>query len=244
MQYKHGFIYKFFFLFTLFFSFSSQASVVINGTRVIYPGNEKEITVKLSNKGSQPVLVQSWIDDGDQNALPENINVPFFLTPPINRIEPNKSQTLRISYAGNKEKAKSEESVYWLNVLEIPPAPKADDNKVSNNLQIAFRTRIKLFYRPEAINNKFDAAKSAEELIWSIENGKLIAHNQSPYFVSLISITLGNENQQEIVKGEMIAPNQSKQFEFKNRNLINSGNTLSYEYINDWGAVNTVNYSL
>lgn len=244
MQYKYGFIYKFFFLFIFLFSFSSQASVVINGTRVIYPGNEKEITVKLSNKGSQPVLVQSWIDDGDQNALPENINVPFFLTPPINRIEPNKSQTLRISYAGNKEKIKSEESVYWLNVLEIPPAPKAIDNKVSNNLQVAFRTRIKLFYRPEAINNKFDAAKSAENLTWSIENGKLTAHNQSPYFVSLISITLGKENQQEIVEGEMIAPNQSKQFEFKNRNLINSGNTLSYEYINDWGAVNTVNYSL
>ncbi|MEW2740624.1 fimbrial biogenesis chaperone [Providencia sp. PROV130] len=244
MQYKHGFIYKFFFLFIFLFSFSSQASVVINGTRVIYPGNEKEVTVKLSNKGNQPVLVQSWIDDGDQNALPENINVPFFLTPPINRIEPNKSQTLRISYAGNKEKAKSEESVYWLNVLEIPPAPKADDNKVSNSLQVAFRTRIKLFYRPEAINNKFDAAKSAEELIWSIENGKLTAHNQSPYFVSLISITLGTENQQEIVDGEMIAPNQSKQFEFKNRNLVNSGNTVSYEYINDWGAVNTVNYSL
>ncbi|EMT6576925.1 fimbrial biogenesis chaperone [Providencia rettgeri] len=244
MQYKHGFIYKFFFLFIFLFSFSSQASVVINGTRVIYPGNEKEVTVKLSNKGNQPVLVQSWIDDGDQNALPENMNVPFFLTPPINRIEPNKSQTLRISYAGDKEKTKSEESIYWLNVLEIPPAPKVNDNKVSNSLQVAFRTRIKLFYRPEAINNKFDAAKSAEELIWSIENGKLTAHNQSPYFVSLISITLGTENQQEIVDGEMIAPNQSKQFEFKNRNLVNSGNTVSYEYINDWGAVNTVNYSL
>lgn len=244
MQYKYGFIYKFFFLFTLLFSFFSQASVVINGTRVIYSGNEKEVTVKLSNKGIHPVLVQSWIDDGDPNALPENISVPFFLTPPINRIEPNKSQTLRISYTGNIEKSKNEESVYWLNVLEIPPAPKAIDNKVSNSLQVAFRTRIKLFYRPEAINNKVDAAKSAEKLTWSIENGKLTAHNPSPYFISLVAISLAKGNQQEVIEGEMVPPHQSKQFEFKNRNLINSGNTVSYEYINDWGAVNSANYSL
>lgn len=65
-------------LFTLAFSaFQSQASIVVSGTRVVYPGNEREITVKLSNTGKTPVLVQSWIDKGDVEARPEKIQVPF-----------------------------------------------------------------------------------------------------------------------------------------------------------------------
>ncbi|HBA9701628.1 TPA: fimbria/pilus periplasmic chaperone, partial [Escherichia coli] len=34
----------------------ARASIVISGTRIIYPENEKEITVKVSNPGKLPVL--------------------------------------------------------------------------------------------------------------------------------------------------------------------------------------------
>jgi hypothetical protein len=50
----------------------AHASVVINGTRVIYPSDEREVTVKLSNEGSLPALVQAWLDDGDPRALPQD----------------------------------------------------------------------------------------------------------------------------------------------------------------------------
>ena len=52
-------------------TFPVQAGVVINGTRVIYPGDEKEITVQVSNNGQRPVLVQSWLDTGDSEATPD-----------------------------------------------------------------------------------------------------------------------------------------------------------------------------
>lgn len=100
-------------------SYAASASVVITGTRVIYPSDAREVSVKLANKGKKPVLIQSWIDDGDVKAKPETIHVPFILTPPINRVEPDKSQTLRISYTG-KLLPTDRETVYWLNVLEIP----------------------------------------------------------------------------------------------------------------------------
>jgi|SRR5471030_2145405 len=73
-------------------SVSSWASIIITGTRVIYPSAEKEVTVKLNNVGVYPVLVQSWIDNGDVNAKPENISVPFILTPPINRVEQGQTE--------------------------------------------------------------------------------------------------------------------------------------------------------
>ncbi|PJI52023.1 molecular chaperone EcpD, partial [Methylobacterium radiotolerans] len=48
------------------------------------------------------------------------------------------------------------ESVFWLNVLEIPPKDKANQNL----LQMAFRSRIKLFYRPAGLKGKAEDAPS------------------------------------------------------------------------------------
>lgn len=36
-----------------------SASSIINGTRFIYPSDEREITVQVDNKNSYPVLLQS-----------------------------------------------------------------------------------------------------------------------------------------------------------------------------------------
>ncbi|MDR2227367.1 MAG: fimbria/pilus periplasmic chaperone, partial [Providencia sp.] len=203
------------------FSFSSSASVVISGTRVIYPEKEREVTVKLSNEGRSPVLVQSWLDRGDVDSKPENINVPFLLTPPINRINPEKSQTLRISYSGG-DLPSDRESVYWLNVLEIP---QTKSDAAQNRLQVAFRSRIKFFYRPEGL--KGNATEAAKGLSWSARNGHLLVNNQSPFYVSLVSITASYAGKKTVIDGEMIAPFSSKEFAAK------SGiNAIIYEYIN------------
>ncbi|HIF2548603.1 TPA: fimbria/pilus periplasmic chaperone [Salmonella enterica] len=39
----------------------SSAAIVINTTRVVYPQNEREVTVRIDNQGKGPVLLQSWI---------------------------------------------------------------------------------------------------------------------------------------------------------------------------------------
>ncbi|WP_043219895.1 fimbrial biogenesis chaperone, partial [Burkholderia gladioli] len=78
----------------------ADASVVIGGTRVIYGAGEPEVTIKLSNEGQSPALVQSWVDAGDTKSEPSTTKVPFVVTPPISRIDPSKSQTLRIVYTG------------------------------------------------------------------------------------------------------------------------------------------------
>ncbi len=40
----------------------AQANVVISGTRLIYPAKDWEITVKTTNMGKEPSMVQVWID--------------------------------------------------------------------------------------------------------------------------------------------------------------------------------------
>jgi len=121
---------------------SAFASVTIIGTRVIYPASEKEVTVRLDNRGDQPALVQAWIDNGNPNEAVDKINVPFVLLPPVFRMEANKGQTLRIVFTGANLPA-NKESIFWLNVLDIPPRDKSLANQ--NQLQMAIRSRIKLF---------------------------------------------------------------------------------------------------
>lgn len=59
------------------FSSSSIADIVISGTRVIYKSDQKSVNVRLENKGNNPLLVQSWLDTGDDNAEPGSITVPL-----------------------------------------------------------------------------------------------------------------------------------------------------------------------
>lgn len=219
----------------------AQASVIVNGTRVIYDGKEREVSVRLTNTGTQPVLVQSWIDNGEQNAKPDRITTPFTLTPPINRINAGKSQTLRISFTGTPVLPQDKESVYWLNVLEIPSSHK---NNKDSKLQIAYRTRIKLFYRPDTLSDRSKVTEAAEKLKWSVSGDKLTATNNSPYFISLVSVKFKNQEKSGSVEGEMVPPLGNYDFKLPKSLRPGTGTTLIYEYVNDWGALKKVEYTL
>ncbi|MEI2628525.1 molecular chaperone [Erwinia aphidicola] len=206
-------------------SLPSFASVVIGGTRVIYPAGQKEVTVKLDNVGKSPVLIQSWIDNGDAEAKPDNISVPFILTPPINRIEAKKGQTLRLSYSGTPLPA-NKESVFYLNVLEIPAKDKA--LQAENLLQMAFRSRIKLFFRPAGLTgNANDAVKA---LSWTAGSNGVSVTNPTPYHVSLVEVVLGAKK----VEGQMVAPGGSQSFVLPG---ARAGSELKFSSVNDYGAI-------
>lgn len=204
----------------------SSASIVIGGTRVIYPQAEKNISVQLTNEGDSPVLAQSWIDEGNSDASPETLQVPFLLSPPINRIEPKKGQTLRISYTGKTLPA-GRESVFWLNVLEIPSKAKSADNM----LQMAFRTRIKVFFRPSGLTGT--STQAAEQLSWSMSGNQVKAVNASQYHVSLVRVGIKGDTHKP-VEGKMISPAGSELFSIPG---ASRGKTLSIQWVNDYGAI-------
>lgn len=208
------------------FSANTLASVVISGTRVIYPSNAKEVSVKISNGGTSPVLLQSWIDSGDSDAKPSAIKVPFVLTPPMNRVEAGKGQTLRISYVGGTLPM-DKESVFWLNVLEVPAIAKA--KIAENRLQMAFRSRIKLFYRPAGLpGNANDAAKA---VTWSSQGNRLLAANPTPFYASMVNLEVNGKK----LKFAMVAPRSTMTLDLPG----NSGNKVTGGFVNDYGAVKT-----
>lgn len=215
----------------------ANASVVIAGTRVIYHAKDSEQTIKLTNNGDSPALTQIWLDKGDPNAAPSSIDVPFVISPPFARIDQGKGQTLRILYTG-EPLPQDRESVFWLNVLEVPPKPAAHEAN-ANLLQMAIRSRIKLFFRPVGL--KDDAGDAPAKINWRVvETGgraALEAHNPTSYHVSFSSLELiGGDKAARFEDGGMVAPGETRDFPLSGDVFHGAGAKVRYHAINDFGG--------
>lgn len=216
----------------------AQASVVVSGTRIIYPANQHDVSVQLNNNDPKPALVQSWIDSGDIHQDPSLSTAPFVVTPPITRVEAGKKQLLRLTLLSSSAIPADRESVYWYNMLDVPAQSKEKADK--NTVQVALRTRIKVFYRPEGL--KGAPAEAAVGLTWqgvkTAQGYALRATNPAAYNVSMTRVKLssdGNTYTDEL--GGMVPPKSSKDFPLKGlSNPPAAKSMVSYEWVNDYGS--------
>lgn len=221
---------------------SVQAGVVLNSTRVIYPAQERQITVPLTNDSKDlPTLVQAWIDDGNEKSTPDQIKAPFMLVPPMFKMQPGKGHALRITYLKDRSLPADKESVFWLNVLEVPPKPKAAEGKDSNTLQLAFRTRVKLFFRPKDLKGAVNDAPG--QLSWKLlqEDSKRVlqVENPTPYYVSFEKVSLVVDGKE--VKSDdpqMVAPGGKQRFVLGEAHLAEGAKAeVQFTNISDYGQI-------
>lgn len=222
---------------------AAQAEIYLGATRLIVNAKDKEATLRVSNEGRAPVLLQVWMDTGDGDAAPEKISTPFTVTPPILRLDGKRTQRLRVLFTGRGAALPGDrESVFWLNVLEIP-------QKVSNNtasqMQMAFRTRIKLFYRPASLQN-ISTANIEDRLRFSLAQraggAVLVVNNPTPFHQTLLEISLGRDKAQAVAtllpENGMVAPKGQADFSLgQTKGTVNSGMKVFYSVLDDFGAV-------
>jgi len=122
----------------------ANAAIALDRTRVIFDGGKDATSVNITNNNTQlPYLAQGWIED-EQG---QKITAPLIVLPPVQRVEPGKQSQVKVqALPAAKSLPQDRETVYYFNLREIPP--RSDK---ANTLQIALQTRIKLFYRPQAI---------------------------------------------------------------------------------------------
>lgn len=212
---------------------TAHAALVLTGTRLIYHAGAHEARIGVLNAGTEPELMQAWIDAGDAEARPQDIRVPFVLTPPMARIDPGQRQTLGVMFTGPALPA-DRESLFWLNVLDIPP--KQASAAGHNYIQFAVRTRIKLIYRPASLQG--DPAQAMRSLRWSEHCGQggcvLRARNPTPYCMPIVALR-GLDGTQAVV-----GPWQGTVLPFETRDWklgegVHPG-SVQYVVINDFGA--------
>lgn len=234
----------YFLLFTSFFTAGEvHASIQLNGTRIIYPADEREVSFSMVNNGGEARLIQSWVDTGNVQEKPDNSSAPFIITPPMVRVDAGKGQTLRIIFTG-KSMPQDRESIFWLNVLEIPPKPNLSEEEKSY-VQMAVRSRIKIFYRPKGLGGGVES--SAEKITWKIKTSGaqsiLSCTNNTPYNVSFSDISLKNApSNRNVSKGGMCPAKGVADFTV-NGDVSKAEGKLIMTTINDYGAFKTIETS-
>lgn len=160
----------------------SQAAISLDRTRVIYPGNEKSITLSIHNSNTTlPYLAQSWLED----PAGKKENLPLIVVPPLQRVEPGAvSQVAVRALPVTHSLPQDRETLYYFNLREIPPK-----STKPNTLQLALQTRVKFFYRPQSI--QLTRAQMAnpwqDRLTLTEQGGTYQVNNPTPYYITLVS---------------------------------------------------------
>jgi len=182
----------------------THAAVQLDRTRVVVTQANARATVNASNADQRPVLLQVWVEPGANNggiaATPYGTTpaaTPFLLDPPVLLLQARETRALQVWMTEAPETLpKDRESQFWLNVLEVPAQEHTDgDAQTPQNsrLDINILTKIKVFYRPQALHD-YVPHSSADRLQFALERNAhqpvLTIRNPAPIHQSLDSLIL------------------------------------------------------
>ena len=202
-------------------SIQGYASVALGATRVIYPADQKQVQLAVTNNDEKGVfLIQSWVENtkGQKDSQ-------FAITPPLFSMKGKKENTLRIIDATNNQLPKDRESLFWLNVKAIPAMDKSKLNE--NTLQLAIISRIKLYYRP--IGLSVDPDKVADELRFKRQVKSLTVINPTPYYATVTELHVGSVK----LDNTLVPPFGEVSLDLP----ANANGEIRYQTINDYGAL-------
>ncbi|XXD10859.1 molecular chaperone [Klebsiella sp. R445] len=218
-------------LFTALFFISqlTQASVVLTGTRIIYPAPLKEKTLHFSNQGQHPYLVQLNVEDN----TPDNKNSDAFIAlPNIFRIEPGKAQSVRLIYTGSNASDDKEQ----MSLLSFSQLPAVNTDKSgANQLILAVTSKVKIFYRPQALSGT--PAEVAARLTFSQQGKHLMVSNPTGYYAVIRSASLSlNSRTLPLADSVMLSPGASAKWPLPASIARIQGHALILSLVNDYGV--------
>lgn len=181
----------------------ANAGVTAERTRVIVHEGQRETSLALVNQNAYPVVVQTWIDNGDLAVTPDTASAPIMPLPPMFRLEPQQQRSVRLVTTG-QVLAQDRESLYWLNVYEIPPRPNEVLEEGATRLTITLRTQLKVIYRPKGLSNKAELAPS--HLVVRVQGRRVQLRNPTPFYISLSHAQIGEGERSIILDAPMLAP--------------------------------------
>ncbi|HAZ3652596.1 TPA: molecular chaperone [Escherichia coli] len=203
-----------------------DGGIGLDVTRVVFLSSDESVSLRAGNTSNNSVwLLRAWASDYTTNGT----KTPFFITPPLVRINPKESMQFRINKLGDSSSLPSDrESVFSINVMAIPPQIDSQGGGKSH-IQFAINNKIKLFYRPDSLNDSKSIEKIPESI--QVKNNKtdIEIRNPTPYFVTLDKVKINNT---ELKNGDyMIAPFSSLNIEWK------GARDFTFQTINDYGGL-------
>ncbi|TBL64321.1 fimbrial biogenesis chaperone [Hafnia paralvei] len=212
-------------LFPSFMIFAGADGIYLGRTRVIFNSLHESESLPVTNASSKSTwLLRSWITDANSDS---KSNGYFLITPPLYRLDPDNTINLKINKLSGVL-PKNKESLFYVNVMSIPPT---SSNNNSSQLTLAINNKIKMFYRPDNI----DDAKKIQDAYNNIKIKKgssgLNFINPSPYYITLTDVTYNGKTNNDN-NGFMLSP-------FSELNIACNGlcNNVKFKIINDFGGL-------
>lgn len=216
-----------FFLFSFFCSVvCSAGGITLDGTRLIYPVGDKQITTNIRNTSDKSTfLVQAWADSESEEKTKK-----VLVTPPLFTSTPGDENTLKILLIDD-QLPMDRESLFYFNVKSIPSIKKSDIAE-NNMLLIASVTKIKMFARPKTLKGSLEKAAQSLKFkkIKKVDKTYLEIENPSPFFVTISNIYSKDES----IGTGMIHPFGKMEILIDNK--VDYKN-ISYSIINDFGGI-------
>ncbi|CAH5469695.1 putative fimbrial chaperone LpfB, partial (plasmid) [Escherichia coli] len=213
----------------LFCSCVGAASFGPRESMLIFDGRKNSSSYRLDNTDTHlPWLVQAWVEDVNEKRTDVFTSVPL-----VFRVEPSSTFTVRIV----KKSAVPEdrETLYWAVSNSLPGGErseqKAEDDKISAQLSLAYRFKVPMIYRPAALAGK---PQQPESLQWHADKGgKMTVHNPTRYVVQLNYVNAGGKRYQGKGVSWFISPEKSVTVDVS----AGTGSRIKYGVVNDYGAV-------
>ncbi|MCK6997457.1 MULTISPECIES: fimbrial biogenesis chaperone [Enterobacter] len=208
----------------------ANANVVMTGTRVIVPFNNKEKTVQLKNPDSQPYVVQMQITD--DKGKPDS-HSPFIIVPPVFRMERETGQSVRLITKDTSRLPQNRESIFYLSFTQLPMV--TPEQKSQNQLVLAITNRVKIFYRPAGLGG--EAEDAYDKMEFSASGSELRVKNPTGYFINVRSAELKSGSRYiTLAKGIMLDPDSQVKWSLPDGIHSLRGTTIKLIMVNDYGA--------
>ncbi|HCL3813776.1 TPA: molecular chaperone, partial [Pseudomonas aeruginosa] len=173
-----------------------------------------------------------WVDDGALDGEPDTALAPFLPLPPVFRLEPGRQRSLRLLATGQAQ-ARDRESLYWLNIYEIPPQATAEAAG-RPRLTVTLRTQMKVLYRPHGLHPH--AEDAVAELGFALRDETLRVDNPTPYFVSLAGLALEIGETRLDLPGTLLAPRSQRRLGLPRRVDGGTRGEVAFDWIDDNGV--------
>lgn len=216
----------------LLLSSSVWAVVNVDKTRVVFNQSDLTQSVNVINSGQNETFLQLWTDEGDLTLSPDASITPIIVMPPVIKMFPGEMRSLRIMLTSRYSLPTDKESIYWLNIYQIPALKKAL-NVAERKVTLPLRIRLKIFVRPAGLNAP--QTRDPEKIRFAVTERKLTITNPTPWFMSMNVNLRGHQ----AIKNLMLAPQSDLQL--NSDAPLKAGDSVSYAVINDQGI--PVNYA-
>lgn len=226
-------------------SFCAQAGnirehtgITLQSTRLVYAAKEtKGMPFAVTNNTQTPYLMQSrvttWRASPSEGGSPPLS--PFIVLPPLVRLEPGETVTLRIRRTQDTLSA-DRESVFALQLKAIPgQKERGESAEEKARITLALQNTLKLFYRPEGLP-PYDAQSVASALQFKRQSAQLVVTNPTVFYATFSTLSVGGKVVDDNALLKMVPPLGQQTYPLPD---ADASGDVSWQLLNEYGSPTT-----